>query len=53
MVTGDAVNIAKTTAAAVGIGTNILPNTEFSTNSPAVLREKVLSSNGFAQVSWL
>jgi hypothetical protein len=50
MVTGDAVNIAKTTAGDVGIGTNILPNTAFSETSGAQLHKCVLESNGFAQV---
>jgi H+-transporting ATPase len=50
MVTGDAVNIAKTTAGDIGIGTNILPNSAFKENSGAQLHKCVLESNGFAQV---
>jgi H+-transporting ATPase len=50
MVTGDAVNIAKTTAGDIGIGTNILPNSAFSELSGAQLHKSVLESNGFAQV---
>lgn len=50
MVTGDAVNIAKTTAGDIGIGTNILPNSAFTDHSGAALHQLVLESNGFAQV---
>lgn len=50
MVTGDAVNIAKTTAGDVHIGTNILPNSAFSEKSGAVLHKCILESNGFAEV---
>jgi H+-transporting ATPase len=50
MVTGDAVNIAKTTAGDIGIGTNILPNSAFSEKSAAVQHKCDLESNGFAQV---
>jgi len=50
MVTGDAVNIAKTTAGDIGIGTNILPNSAFTEMSGAQLHKCVLESNGFAQV---
>jgi len=50
MVTGDAVNIAKTTAGDIGIGTNILPSSAFSEQSGAQLHKCVLESNGFAEV---
>lgn len=50
MVTGDAVNIAKTTAGDIGIGTNILPNNAFQDLQGAQLHKCILESNGFAQV---
>jgi H+-transporting ATPase len=50
MVTGDHKNIAATTAGIIGLGTNILPNTDMSSNSGAKLNQLVLEADGFAQV---
>ena len=50
MITGDALNIAKTTARDIGIGTNILPSSSLWEKSGAQLRKCILESNGFSQV---
>jgi H+-transporting ATPase len=49
MCTGDHLNIAKEVGRQIGLGSNIMPNTELHTNS-AQKEDKVLEADGFAQV---
>merc|ERR1719171_2197895 len=49
MITGDHLNIAVETSRLIGLGTNVLPNTDLWPAS-ATRDETVLSADGFAQV---
>merc|ERR1712003_391311 len=49
MCTGDHLNIAKEVGRQIGLGSNIMPNTELHTSS-AQKEDKVLECDGFAQV---